>query len=204
MGDTFKYGLAVILGAAVGSAVTYKFLNKKYEKICQEEIDSVKEVWAEKYAELFDEELEDEDEEEEVVSAETVKVDTNKPSISEYASILKANEYTEPTNYSGMSTDEEEEEEEEEIEMEDGISVIDPDEFGEEEDYDTVVFYYTSDGLLITEDDELVEDMENKVGFRALETFGRYEDDAVHVKNDNIKTYFEILKDERKYSEMHK
>ena len=87
--------------------------------------------------------------------------------------------------------------------MEEGISVIDPDEFGEEEDYDTVVFYYTSDGLLITENDELVEDMEHKVGFRALETFGRYEDDAVHVKNDNIKTYFEILKDERKYSEMH-
>ena len=39
-----------IIGAAIGSAVTWKYAKTKYEQIAQEEIDSVKEVFAKREA----------------------------------------------------------------------------------------------------------------------------------------------------------
>lgn len=198
MGDKIKYGLVAILGAAVGSAVTWKILKTKYESIAQEEIDDMREYFEEKYSNVEDET--ENEEEEEIVAAENVKVDTNKPSIAEYVSILDNNGYRGNRNYSNPDV-----EEEEKPMNADGITVIDPEDFGENEDYDTVVlYYYAGDGLLATEDDVLLDDMEHKVGFEALDTFGRYEDDAVHVRNDNNKTYYEILRDEGKYSEIAK
>ena len=38
--------LAFVMGASVGSLVTWKFVEKKYKQIAQEEIDSVKETYA--------------------------------------------------------------------------------------------------------------------------------------------------------------
>ena len=198
MGDKIKYGLVAILGAAVGSAVTWKILKTKYESITQEEIDGMREYFEEKYGNAEDET--ENEEEEEIVAAENVKVDTNKPSIAEYASILDNNGYRGNRNYSNP-----EDREEEESMNVDGITVIDPEDFGENEDYDIVVlYYYAGDGMLATEDNVLLDDMEHKVGFEALDTFGRYEDDAVHVRNDNNKTYYEILRDAGKYSEIAK
>lgn len=48
----------------------------------------------------------------------------------------------------------------------------------------------------------MVEDVEDSVGFESLSHFGEYEDDSVYVKNDARKCYYEILLDERNYSDV--
>lgn len=79
--------------------------------------------------------------------------------------------------------------------------VIDPYEFGEYSDYDTQTLYYYTDDVLADDMDNAVEDVENIVGSYALTTFGQFEDDAVHVRNDAKRCYYEILRSECAYSE---
>ena len=80
--------------------------------------------------------------------------------------------------------------------------IIRPDEFGEYDDYDAISLTYYADHILTDEDDEIVEDIEDKIGFDALSHFGEYEEDSVFVRNDRIKCDYEILLDQRKYSEV--
>ena len=49
--DTIKNLLIFTTGAAIGAAVTWKLLKTKYEQIAQDEIDSVKEVFARRFEE---------------------------------------------------------------------------------------------------------------------------------------------------------
>ena len=80
--------------------------------------------------------------------------------------------------------------------------IIRPDEFGEYDDYAPISLTYYADHILTDEDDEIVEDIEDKIGFDALNHFGEYEEDSVFVRNDRIKCDYEILLDQRKYSEV--
>ena len=65
--------------------------------------------------------------------------------------------------------------------------------------YETESLTYYSDGVLTDEYDNPIEDIERLVGSDALTHFGEYEDDSVFVRNDDLKTDFEILKDYAKY-----
>ena len=67
------------------------------------------------------------------------------------------------------------------------------------EDSDNVSLLYHVDGYLTNEQNVLVDDIENTVGFECLNTFGEYEDDAVYVRNDKLKTDYEILKVDSNY-----
>ena len=77
--------------------------------------------------------------------------------------------------------------------------MIPPDEFGELDEYETIDLVYYADKVLTDDDDQLVEDINNVVGFSSLESFGVYEDDAVFVRNDRLKCDYEILLDQRNY-----
>ena len=77
--------------------------------------------------------------------------------------------------------------------------VISPDEFGELEEYEIISLTYYADGILTDERDEPIEDVEGSVGRKSLRTFGEHEDDAVHVRNDRLHAYYEILFDPRNY-----
>lgn len=174
-----------VLGAAVGSAVTWQYVKKKYEQIAQEEIDSVKEVFSYREPDT------------------TIKVDPvqarvekteEKPDLSEYAARLEKEGYI---NYSGISTEEKEQES-----MGSKPYVISPEEFGEYEEYEKISLSYYADHILADENDELVEDVEDVVGFESLTHFGEYEDDSVFVRNDRLKCDYEILMDRRTYSDV--
>ena len=52
------------------------------------------------------------------------------------------------------------------------------------------------------ENDEVIEDVEDAVGIDSLNHFGEYEDDSVFVRNDARKCDYEILLDQRTYSEV--
>lgn len=80
------------------------------------------------------------------------------------------------------------------------VHVIPPSEFGEEEGYSIVELTFYKDHILAEEFD-IVEDAEHIIGYDSLNHFGEYENDAVHVRNDRMKCYYEILLDERTYEE---
>lgn len=179
-----------VLGAAVGSVVTWQYTKKKYEQIAQEEIDSVKEIFSRRESAAGVE----------IVTPEpqTAKVGKpeEKPDISEYAARLEREGYT---NYSNASAGEKKEEREA---MEMKPYVISPDEFGEFEAYERISLSYYADQILADEDDEKVEDVDNVVGLESLTHFGEFEDDSVFVRNDRLKCDYEILLDQRTYSDV--
>lgn len=175
-----------VVGAAIGSAVTWQYTKKKYEQIAQEEIDSVKETFSKK--ECTDEPVK-------VSSNKSVGQTNEKPSVAEYAAKLHEQGYT---NYSGT----EKEKIKEKKECMDKPYVIAPEEFGDLEDYEKISLTYYADQVLADDDDELVDDVEDIVGFESLSHFGDYEDDSVFVRNDRLKCDYEILMDQRNCSDV--
>lgn len=78
--------------------------------------------------------------------------------------------------------------------------VISPDDFGEKDEYDTISLTLYADGVLADDNDEVVDD--EIVGKENLDSIGRFEDDSVFVRNDILKADYEILLDNRKFSEV--
>ncbi len=183
-----KNFMMFVLGVAVGSVVTWRYVEKKYEQIAQDEIDSVKEVFSKREAE-FTEDTEVR------IKADNAK---EKPSVIEYAARLREQGYT---NYSDM-VDEKPEEVKEEPMIVDKPYVITPEEFGDLDDYETISLTYYADQILADDNDVIVDDIEDVVGFDSLNSFGEYEDDSVFVRNDRLKCDYEILLDQRKYSDV--
>jgi hypothetical protein len=179
--------LMFVFGAAIGSVVTLQIVRKKYEQIAQEEIDSVKEVFSKRETTVATE-LNDTNVR---VKAEQAK---EKPGVVEYAAKLQRHWYT---NYSNGDIQPVEQDKPPEIKP----YVISPEEFGEL-DYDKIGLSYYADQILADENDELIEDVDGVVGFESLSHFGEYEDDSVFVRNDRLKCDYEILLDQRKYSEI--
>ena len=179
-----------VLGATVGSVVTWKYVKKKYEQIAQMEIDSVKEIFSGREANA--------DIEITATEPQTAKVvkPKEKPNITEYAAIIEREGYT---NYSDAVTGFEKEEPET---MDIKPYIISPEEFGEFEDYERISLSYYSDQVLADEDDEKVEDADNVVGLDSLTHFGEFEDDSVFVRNDKLKCDYEILLVQRTYSDV--
>lgn len=188
MSNRSLFSLGFIIGAVSGATVAWYLLKDKYETLAQEEIDSVKEVFARREQEMKDETVKRN-------VAEGIKdSDRTKPDLKEYAEQLKKNGYT---RYSDLSADDE------------GVSdkqtkpyVIPPEQFGDDENYDQISLTYYADGVLADENDEVIEDVEDAVGIDSLNHFGEYEDDSVFVRNDARKCDYEILLDQRTYSEV--
>lgn len=179
MNNFLKGSLFFITGAAIASFITYKVVDKKYKKIADEEIASVREMYKRKIKKV---EL-DKDEE---VKNETVNAVKNNP----YSSFV--------TNL-GYSNNKEEEKED--MVYDRNIEVIPPEDFGEY-GYKTESLTYYADKVLTFDNDELVSDVAEYIGSNALNTFGEYEDDSVFVRNHDMKTDFEILLDSRRYSDV--
>lgn len=188
MSNRSLFSLGFIIGAASGATVAWYLLKDKYETLAQEEIDSVKEVFARREQEMKDETVKRN-------VAEGIKdSDRTKPDLKEYAEQLKKNGYT---RYSDLSADDE------------GVSdkqtkpyVIPTEQFGDDENYDQISLTYYADGVLADENDEVIDDVEETVGIESLNHFGEYEDDSVFVRNDTRKCDYEILLDQRTYSEV--
>ncbi len=187
MNKTINF-MMFVLGVAVGSVVTWRYVEKKYEQIAQKEIDSVKEVFSKREAEFTKNT-------EVRVKADNAK---EKPNVIEYAAWLRKQGYT---NYSDMVDKKPEEVKEEPMSV-DKPYVIAPEEFGELDDYEIISLTYYADQILADDNDVIVDDVENVVGFDSLNSFGEYEDDSVFVRNDRLKCYYEILLDQRKYSDV--
>lgn len=195
-----------IAGAALGSGATWYFMKKQCNQRIQEEVDSVKAVFTVPKVPVY-EGPNDSDEEKKMEEKHSAIED--KPDVVEYARKLSQSGYT---NYSKPDISEEEDEEEEILpppadvnnDPQDKPYVISPDEFGEFDDYGTISLTYYADGILTDDADEPIEDVEGVVGAESLNHFGDYEDDSVFVRNDRLKSDYEILLDQRRYSDVAK
>ena len=192
-------------GAAIGSAVTWKVVKDRYEKIVQEEIKSVKEVFSDRFnssneevsSEESDEEMSEEDhvsdyrkicwDDLEDLDPSELEEEEYQADLIEYEDI--ANIYKEG-GADNMPTSEPRE-----------PYVIEPIEFGELDDYKTFELTYYEDGILEDEDYDIVKNPEEILGPDALGSFGEYEDDSVFVRNERLHADFQILKDYRTYDE---
>lgn len=174
-----------VFGAAMGSVVTWQFAKRKYEQIAEEEINSVKEIFAKKEQNCADVEITVESQPNAEARLEKFEA---KPDISTYAGILRNEGYVP----------------EETETVENKPYVISPDEFGEFEDYDTISLTYYADQILVDDGGNKIEDVDDVVGMESLTHFGEYEDDSVFVRNNGLKCDYEILMDERTYSEARK
>ena len=198
MKNTLSNVLTFTVGAAIGSAVTYYFVKKKYEQIAQNEIDSVKAEFAKSTyvgpndadeAKVVEEDDAFEEEEEE----EEPKHDFNQ----EYADMVQKLGYhnysdVEPVNVRTDKND---------ISKEStSARVITPEEFGEE-DYKIVELTYWADDVLTDAKNKRIQDVDGLIGKDTLKRFGEYEPDALHVRNDEKKIDFEIVRDLKRYSD---
>lgn len=182
-----KLAFAFIAGAAIGSAVTWKIVKTKYERIANEEIASVKEVFSRR---AKDTEVVEHNETTDEVSTKT----EDKPTIQEikeYVDIVKNTGYNNDAQKGGETT------------TSDGDPyTIMPEEVGVMDGYDLIDLTYYADGVLEDENYEVVVDVAETVGVESLDSFGEYDDDVVFVRNDKRKTDYEIVRDPRNYSDV--
>ena len=175
-------------GVAVGSLVTWRYFKSKYE-VVEDEI--------EEKTEETEGETETKDEDPEVSES---KMSYKKPPLKEYVKMVESNGYVPKTHM---------EEVKEEIangEWDDKDVyepfIIRPEEYGELHAYETLSLNYYADGVLTDELDNPIEDVESLVPADFADHFGEYEDDVVHVRNDNLECDYEILRDLRKFTDV--
>lgn len=163
---------AFIAGVAAGSVATWKIVKTKYEQIANEEIASVKERFSYK--------------KEEVVP---VQEDEPEPEhdISDYKEVVANSGYS--GEKGGTMTM-------------DRPYVISPDEFDDNDEYEKETLTYYADKVLTDIMDEKIDNVDDVVGLESLNHFGEYEADSVYVRNDILKTDYEICLDARNYSDV--
>lgn len=180
------------IGAVIGVVATNQYFKNKYAAIAEEEIESVRELYRSKNDEEIDDQPQETDKEESVVEENL--------SVREYATMLNQQGYT---NYANIENDDSIEKNAEGVDVKKPY-VIQPEQFGELDDYEIISLTYYADKFLTDDADELIEDVEALIGRDSLSTFGQFEEDAVYVRNDRLKCDYEILADTRNYVDIRK
>ena len=183
MTNKTAYVVSLAVGALIGSAATWIFAKKYYEKISKDEIDSVKKEFSKMRN----------------ASSETSGHEEKNNDI---PSLRDTSDKIEPYNYTDHSKKEEQDISVKEVQDVNDPYVISPDEYGEYMDYEQVSLTYFRDGVLADEDTlEVIDDIAGTVGEDFADHFGEYEDDSVHIRNDVTRCEYEILADLRSYSD---
>lgn len=193
MRDSVKNFIIFAAGATIGSVITWNFVKAKYEQIANEEITSVKDTYAKKLEEIRDREIEDElgeDDEDDFYEEDTDEEEFSEGDMENYYDAVREYEHNDYDNSA-----------QNELEV-DKPYVISPEEFGEFDNYEQISLTYYDDGYLADDMDDLVEDVEDIIGWELLNHIGEYEEDAIHIRNDGLKTDYEILRVMDRYSDI--
>lgn len=174
--------LMFVTGVAIGSVVTWKCVKTKYERIADEEIESIKNVYSKKEASI---------KENQVTQKEVAETKPSLYEMKEYLERIKENGYHKEEN-----------KEEGDPDMNDSPYVISPDEFGNMDDHTCVSLSYYADGVLADDWDTEVLDPVEEVGPDIASHFGEYEEDTVFVRNEKLKVDYEICRDLRTFAEV--
>lgn len=189
-----------VIGAATGSVATWFYLKKHYEKIIQQEIDSVKSIYANRNAVLYSEVFDKPEKKSSINTSPTEEDEISdlKSNVVRYAAELQRAGYINYNEQVQKNTNEKKDDD-----MTEKPYIITPDEFEYEEDFITVsLTYYEKDKILADYDDEIIEDIDNTVGNDFSQHFGEYEEDVVYIRNERLKYVYEICRDIRSYDEV--
>lgn len=188
--------LCFVAGAAIGSVVTWKLIEKKYKDLADEEIESVIETFKNRKPRITKDNVK-----------ETVEKVINK--YKEPKEIVE--DIVTAERYSIENEEEIDEDDESNytvnVDNDDEVVtpyVITPEEFGEYNEYGTKTLTYYADNVLTDEIDNPItsEEMITMIGPDALDHFGEYEDDSVYIRDEMNEMDYEILKSEKKFSEI--
>lgn len=186
MNITWNKVLWFAAGAAVGALATNHFFKTKYERLYQEDVESVKRAFSAP-------------QQSEPVQGDTEEVVVTKPTPEEvvaYHEIISEQGYSTAPIPAVESIGKE-------VEGVNRPYVIPPADFGTEDDYETYSLTYYADGVLTDAQDYPIENVDDMVGLDSLTHFGEYEDDTVHVRNEKMRCDFEICRDLSKYSDIY-
>ena len=175
MQGKIRDGLIFAAGAVTGAVVTWVLVKKQFQRIAQEEIDSVKAAFSKKKPQAVKKDVE--------ISSDQPP---EEPDIQKYQEVLQNAGYAPDKRETGVEKP----------------YVIPPEEFGEFPDYSRSNLTLYADGVLTDENNDPVDDIEGTVGIESLSHFGEYEDDSIHVRNDARKSDYEILLDPRDYNDI--
>lgn len=192
-------------GAAVGSLVTWKVLKTRYERIAQEEIDSVKETWARMNDEKTNDEAVCKDETDDAEQEETDDEDVDEEEFDE-STMIDYSQIASRYKTSGEKAENDGEGEGDDNDLGfpyiNGPYVITPGDFGDGNfDHDLHCLTYYSDGVLANDWWEVL-NIEETIGQESLEHFGEHAEDILHVRNERAKADYEVVRDYRNYSDV--
>lgn len=199
-------GVIFVVGAAVGAVPTFfitkKIVKAKIEKEKEEEIQAVREFYADFNKKADAPKEEKQESEPDIFHNPELKAVAE--SLSKKASDAKkeAQKILADEGYSEEELDPVLHPIEPPATAKKKIEVIAPGLWKENEDYSVVCLTYYDDRILTDDADEIIDDPEEIVGDEALGSFGEYDDNVVLVRNDILKTYFEITLDPRAYDEI--
>ena len=197
MSNTLSKIFIFAAGAAAGSAVTWYFLKAKYERIAQEEIDSVKAEFSRKETDISEPELKWEHTGEPIADVVEVhetedgvefSVSKTNVDIREFASKLKESGYVDYSNTQTPTI----KKKKEASDMEDRY-VISPDEF-DEAGFETITLIYKPDGTLEDTAGNNIGDAVDFLDIDPSDHFGEYEDDSVFIRDHENQIDYEILR----------
>ena len=190
--------LFFVAGAAIGSVVTWKLIEKKYKDLADEEIESVIETFKNRKPRITKDNVK-----------ETVEKVINK--YKEPKEIVEDIVTTERYSIENEEEIDEDDESNYTIDVDPGIEVITPyvitpEQFGEYNEYGTKTLTYYADNVLTDEIDNPItsDEMITMIGPDALDHFGEYEDDSVYIRDETNEMDYEILKSEKMFSEIPK
>ena len=188
--------LCFVAGAAIGSVVTWKLIEKKYKDLADEEIESVIETFKNRKPRITKDNVK-----------ETVEKVINK--YKEPKEIVEDIVTSERYSIENEEEIDEDDESNYTVNIDNDIEVvtpyvITPEQFGEYNEYGTKTLTYYADNVLTDEIDNPItsEEMETMIGPDALDHFGEYEDDSVYIRDEMNEMDYEILKSEKKFSEI--
>lgn len=184
--------LAFVAGGVCGVLGTKTYFEDLYRRQYEEDLESVKKVWTYKKP-VVDNTKEDN---------EPVLVKGNHENeMYQYAKILQKSGYI---NYSDTPVDTSEMTAPEVYTPPENYKdpyPIPPDILGSD-GYDQITLFYTEDKVLLNEDDTKVDNIEDVVGLDSLNHFGEYEEDVLYVRNERLRTDYEVLMDPRTYPQV--
>lgn len=179
------YFACLLLGVGIGLYSGAEYYRNKYKTISDNEIESVRDSYQKAIRSLTKEPIA----EKKIVKAPEKTVSSLFPGddipemdFKAAKEIIKKNEYKEDASPAPY--------------------VIPPDDFGGTFEYDCVSLVYYADGVLVDDNQDVVTDIDGTIGEEALDSFGIYEDDAVYVRNDEKRCDYEVLLDERNWSDV--
>lgn len=195
MRNTIKYGVIFLAGVATGFGTSYLVLKKKFAGEKDTELAEVREYYKKKVAEggvLYDtmaKKMKEASEEnakrysEETEARKIVRTPDNREDMQ--------------TLYNHMFSKEDDKDlagREAPTEAPSRPYVISPEQFADENRHFAKVplDYYMDNETLVDGNEDPIDDITGTVGFKALEHFGDYEEDVVHVRNEALGVDYEV------------